>query len=57
MLEGVVVTGTRAPSNPAMLSQTVNVVGRGEIERSHQPSLLPLLTRRIPGLFTTSRGV
>ena len=57
MLDGVVVTGTRAPSNPAMLSQTVSVVGRGEIERSHQPSLLPLLTRRIPGLFTTSRGV
>lgn len=52
-----VVTGTRTPSNPALLSQTVNVVTRHDIERSMQPSILPVVTQRIPGLFTTARGV
>lgn len=53
----IVVTGTRTPSNPALLSQTVSVVGRNAIENSLRPSLLPVLSEQIPGLFTTSRGV
>ena len=39
----VVVTGTRSALNPRHLSQTVSVVGRGEIERQNRVSLLPLL--------------
>lgn len=53
----VVVTGTRYATDIRHLSQTVSVVGREQIERSMQPSLLPVLTEQVPGLFTTSRGV
>lgn len=52
-----VVTGTRYDTDVRHLSQTVSVVGRSEIENAMQPSLLPILTEKIPGLFTTSRGV
>jgi hypothetical protein len=53
----VVVTGTRNCTDVRHLSQTVSVVGRDVIERSQQPSLLPVLTEQVPGLFTNSRGV
>lgn len=53
----VVVTGTRNETDVRHLSQTVSVIGRAQIERSMQPSLLPVLTEQIPGLFVTSRGV
>ena len=56
-LEEVVVTGTRNETDIRHLSQTVSVVNRTTIERSLQPSLLPVLTEQVPGLFTTSRGV
>ncbi len=53
----IVVTGTRAATDVRNLSQTVSVLSRDKIERSQQPSLLPVLTEQIPGLFTTARGV
>lgn len=53
----VVVTGTRGATDVRHLSQTVSVVNRSEIESRMQPSLLPVLTEQIPGLFTTARGV
>lgn len=53
----VVVTGSRQATDVRHLSQTVTVIGRPKIEESMQPSLLPLLTEQVPGLFTTSRGV
>lgn len=53
----VVVTGARNETDVRHLSQTVSVIGRAQIERSMQPSLLPVLTEQIPGLFVTSRGV
>lgn len=53
----VVVTGVRTATDVRHLSQTVTVVSREEIEQSMQPSLLPTLTERVPGLFATSRGV
>lgn len=56
-LSEVVVTGTRSQSDVRHLSQTVQVLDRPEIEHSLQPSLMPLLTKHVPGLFTTSRGV
>ena len=56
-LEEVVVTGTRNETDVRHLSQTVSVVNRATIERSLQPSLLPVLTEQVPGLFTTSRGI
>lgn len=56
-IDEVVVTGTRHQTDIRHLSQTVSVVNRKRIEQSMQPSLLPVLTEQVPGLFTTSRGV
>lgn len=56
-IDEVVVTGTRHETDVRHLSQTVSVVGRAQIEHSLQPSLLPVLTEQVPGLFVTSRGV
>lgn len=53
----VVVTGTRNETDVRHLSQTVSVVNRKTIENSMQPSLLPVLSEQIPGLFLTERGV
>ena len=56
-LDEVVVTGTRHETDVRHLSQTVSVVSRPVIEQSMQPSLLPVLTEQVPGLFVTERGV
>lgn len=56
-LDEVVVTGTRNATDVRHLSQTVSVVNRKKIEQSSQPSLLPVLTENVPGLFTTARGI
>ena len=53
----VVVTGSRSETDVRHLSQTVSVVGRDRIESAMQPSLLPVLTEQVPGLFVTSRGI
>ena len=53
----VVVTGTRNETDVRHLPMTVSVINREQIEQSNEPSLFPLLTENIPGLFTTSRGM
>ena len=50
-------TGARHETDVRHLSQTVSVVGRAQIESALQPSLLPVLTEQVPGLFVTSRGI
>ena len=57
MIDEVVVTETRNATDVRHLSQTVSVVNRKKIEQSMLPSLLPVLTENVPGLFTTARGV
>ncbi|WP_065219971.1 MULTISPECIES: TonB-dependent receptor domain-containing protein [Butyricimonas] len=56
-IKEVVVTGTRNETDVRHLPMTVSVVNREAIEKRFEPSLLPILTERIPGLFITSRGV
>lgn len=56
-IDEVVVTGARHQTDVRHLSQTVSVVNRNKLERAIQPSLLPVLTEQVPGLFVTSRGV
>ena len=56
-LEQIVVTGTRTETDVRHLSQTVSVVNRSVLENRMQPSLLPVITEQVPGLFVTSRGV
>lgn len=53
----VVVTGVRSQTDIRHLSQTVSVIDRTVIEQTQQPSLLPILTEQVPGLFATARGV
>ena len=55
-IDRVVVTGTRSRADVRHLPMTVSVVDRARIEQSNEPSLLPLLTERIPGLFVTARS-
>ena len=55
-IKEIVVTGTRNETDVRHLSQTVSVVSRTQIEQSLQPSLLPLLSEQVPGLFVTARG-
>lgn len=56
-IDSIVVTGARYASDIRHLPMTVSVVGREQIERSRQASLLPSLTEQVPGLFVTARGV
>lgn len=53
----VVVTGTRNRTDIRHLPMTVSVVDRKAIEQTLLPSLLPVLTEQVPGLFATARGV
>ena len=56
-LDELVVTGARSETDVRHLSQTVSVIDRKMIEQSNSPSLLPMLTEQVPGLFITQRGV
>ena len=56
-LPQVVVTGTRNAVDARLLPSTVTVVNREQIADSHQPSLLPILSADVPGLFVTSRSL
>ncbi|MFT3739666.1 MAG: TonB-dependent receptor [Breznakibacter sp.] len=53
----VVVTGTRQETDVRHLPMSVSVVDRTQIEKRYEPSLLPVLTEQVPGLFTTARGI
>lgn len=53
----VVVTGTRNATDIRHLPMSVTAVSGRQIEARYEPSLLPVLTEQVPGLFTTSRGI
>ena len=53
----VVVTGTRNAVDVRHLPMSVSVISERQITQRYEPSLLPLLTEQVPGLFTTARGV
>lgn len=52
-----VVTGSRDTVGARQLPYTVSVVGRASLTENHASSLLPCLSREVPGLFVTDRGV
>lgn len=56
-LDEVVVTGTLSEVSKRQLPLHVEVIGRKEIDRRKEYSLLPLLSERVPGMFVTQRGV
>lgn len=56
-IEQAVVTGTRNAVDVRHLPMSVSVLNQSQIEHRYEPSLLPLLTEQVPGLFTTARAV
>ncbi|MDR0419825.1 MAG: TonB-dependent receptor plug domain-containing protein, partial [Prevotellaceae bacterium] len=56
-LDEVVVTGSRVPIARDVIPVPVSIVHRITIEQSEETKLLPVLTKYIPSLFVTSRGV
>lgn len=56
-MDEVIVTGSRPAVNFRNLPMSVSVVEERQIERRFEPSLLPVLTEQVPGLFITGRGV
>ncbi len=56
-IEEVIITGSRIEVARKNIPLTVSTVKRSEIERSNESALFPVLSRRIPGMFVTERGV
>lgn len=56
-LEEVVVTGTMPKVNMRNIPMSISVINNAQIQNRLEPSLLPLLTEEIPGLFITQRGI
>src|SRR5690606_18345291 len=56
-LDEVIVTGTMPKVNLRNLPMSISVVSGRQIEERMQPSILPLLSEDVPGLFITQRGL
>ena len=56
-LDEVIVTGTMPKVNLRNVPMSISIVGERQIQTRLEPSLLPLLTEEVPGLFITQRGV
>ena len=56
-LNEVIVTGSKSKVNLNAVPMSVSVVTEEKIKQRYEPSVLPLLSEEIPGLFITQRGV
>lgn len=56
-LNEIVITGSRVPVPREMLPIPISIVNRNTLEQSEETNLLPVLTKHVPGLFVTSRGI
>jgi iron complex outermembrane receptor protein len=56
-IEDVTVTGVLTETNIRTVPLNIDVVGRRAIEQRIEPSLLPIITEEVAGLFTTARGI
>ncbi len=56
-LDEVIVTGSKHKVSLNTVPMSVSVVSEKEIQGRFEPSILPILTEEIPGLFITQRGV
>lgn len=57
ILDEVVVTGSRIPIQREIIPLPITVIHRNTIEESEETNLLPVLTKYVPSLFVTSRGI
>lgn len=56
-LDELIVTGSMPKVNPRDVPMSISVIKGQQIEDRIQPSLLPMLTEEVPGLFISQRGV
>lgn len=56
-MDEVVITGTRTSVNRNNVSMTVSTVSKERIENSSESALLSVLSKQVPGLFVTERGI
>lgn len=56
-LNEIVVTGSMPSVNLKNIPMSITVVSQQQINERMEPSLLPMLTEEVPGLFITQRGV
>ncbi len=55
--EQVVVSANRINTNREQVPMTISVVNQKHIEQSSETNVLPILSKQIPGLFVTERGI
>ncbi|MDR1895503.1 MAG: TonB-dependent receptor [Prevotellaceae bacterium] len=56
-LDEIVITGTKSLVNKNQIPINISIVNKADIDNSGESSLLPLLSKHVPGLFVTERGV
>lgn len=56
-LNSVVVTASKSKINRNNVPLNISMIGREEIETSGNSSVLPVLSKLVPGLFVTQKGV
>lgn len=56
-LDEVIVTGSRVAISRDVMPVPVSIVSRNTLEQSGETNLLPALSRQVPSLFVTTRGM
>jgi outer membrane receptor for ferrienterochelin and colicin len=56
-LDEIIVTGNLSKANLQNVPMSISVISKNQIDAHKQPSLLPILSEEVPGLFVTQRGV
>ena len=56
-LDEIIVTGHMSKVNLQNAPMSISVISKNQIDAHKQPSLLPILSEEVPGLFVTQRGV
>ena len=56
-IEEVVITGTKTKVNRNQIPLTISIINSKIIEESAESALSPILSKHVPGLFITERGV
>ncbi len=55
-LDEVIITGTRIEVSRRNLPMNVSVIHQDQIDEVYESSVMPMISRRVPGLFVTERG-
>lgn len=56
-LNTIVVTGTRNSTEARQLPNTITIIDRDKLTENHHPDILYTVSREVPGVFVTSRGM